>query len=144
MHVSYALYNCKSSMMVSQRFFAIQAYLPYHFPLAIPSCMASGISSIEVFAHLLPIIRCRFHDMLKPGGRLLITDYCRSSVEPSSSFAAYISQRGYHLHPVEEYGNLLSEAGFYDVKAEDRTWQVLTDSSSPPPSIQLYVARLER
>lgn len=63
--------------------------------------------------------------MLKPGGRLLISDYCRSSAEPSSSFAAYISQRGYYLHPVEDYGRILKEAGFYDVKAEDRTWQVL-------------------
>lgn len=62
--------------------------------------------------------------MLKPGGRLLITDYCRAAEEPSASFASYISQRGYHLHPVQDYGAILSDAGFYDVKAEDRTWQV--------------------
>lgn len=68
----------------------------------------------------------RFQEMLKPGGRLLITDYCRAAQEPSPDFAAYISQRGYHLHPVQEYGQILSDAGFYDVSAEDRTWQMET------------------
>ncbi len=70
----------------------------------------------------------RFFTMLKPGGRLLITDYCRSAAEPSSGFAAYIAQRGYDLRPVEDYGRIITDAGFADVVAEDRTWQV--DSAS--------------
>ena len=36
----------------------------------------------------------------------------------------YIKQRGYDLHSPEQYGQLLTDAGFADVKAEDRTWQV--------------------
>ena len=40
--------------------------------------------------------------MLRPGGRLLITDYCRGAGgEPSEGFAAYIAQRGYDLHTLE-------------------------------------------
>jgi len=66
----------------------------------------------------------RFHEMLKPGGRLLISDYCRAPEEPSPAFAAYIAQRGYHLHPVQEYGQILTDAGFFSVNAEDRTWQM--------------------
>lgn len=42
----------------------------------------------------------------------------------------YIKQRGYDLHSVEQYGALLEGAGFVDVIAEDRTWQV----SFPIPS----------
>jgi len=63
----------------------------------------------------------RLFAVLKPGGRLLITDYCRAPGEPSFGFAAYIAQRGYDLRPVEEYGRLLADAGFTDVAAEDVT-----------------------
>jgi phosphoethanolamine N-methyltransferase len=59
--------------------------------------------------------------VLKPGGRLLITDYCRAPGEPSPDFAAYIKQRGYDLRSVGEYGALLAAAGFTDVAAEDVT-----------------------
>ncbi|KAI8467872.1 MAG: S-adenosyl-L-methionine-dependent methyltransferase [Monoraphidium minutum] len=62
---------------------------------------------------------------LKPGGKLLITDYARSDAEPSPAFAAYIAQRGYDLRPVAAYGRVLEDAGFADVKAEDRTDQFI-------------------
>ena len=78
-------------------------------------------------------ILCRFHQMLKPGGRLLISDYCRGPHPPSTGFSAYIAQRGYHLHTVEDYGELLKGAGFSGVTAEDRTWQV----SVPPQLINM-------
>jgi phosphoethanolamine N-methyltransferase len=61
---------------------------------------------------------------LKPGGRLLISDYCRAEGDASPAFAAYIAQRGYDLHSVPAYGAMLSGAGFVEVAAEDRTWQV--------------------
>lgn len=60
---------------------------------------------------------------LKPGGKLLVSDYCKAPGEPTEQFAAYIAQRGYDLHSVEEYGKILEEAGFKNVIAEDRTWQ---------------------
>ena len=62
---------------------------------------------------------------LKPGGRLLISDYCRAEGEASSGFAAYIKQRGYDLHSVAAYSTMLEAAGFESVAGEDRTWQVL-------------------
>jgi phosphoethanolamine N-methyltransferase len=60
---------------------------------------------------------------LKPGGRLLVTDYCSSGDPPSPEFGAYIAQRGYHLLSVPDYGAALCAAGFADVEADDRTWQ---------------------
>lgn len=48
-----------------------------------------------------------FFKWLKPGGKVLISDYCRSPGKPSEEFAAYIKQRGYDLHDVEAYGQVL-------------------------------------
>jgi len=67
-----------------------------------------------------------FFKWLKPGGKVLISDYCRSPGKPSEEFAEYIEQRGYDLHGVEAYGQMLRNAGFHDVIAEDRTDQFLT------------------
>lgn len=64
-----------------------------------------------------------FLKWLKPGGRLLITDYCCSSGEHSDRFKAYVAQRQYHLLTPESYGKLLEKVGFSAVKAEDRTQQ---------------------
>ncbi|GJM93469.1 hypothetical protein PR202_ga10027 [Eleusine coracana subsp. coracana] len=66
-----------------------------------------------------------FFKWLKPGGKVLISDYCRCPGKPSEEFAAYIKQRGYDLHDVEAYGQMLKNAGFRDVIAEDRTDQFL-------------------
>lgn len=63
----------------------------------------------------------RLYDFLKPGGRLLVTDYCRSEKEPSDQFAAYIKQRGYDLHSVKAYAQMLTDAGFVNVHGEDTT-----------------------
>ena len=72
---------------------------------------------------MLLLMPCRLFATLKPGGRLLFTDYCRSDAEPSAEFAAYVEQRGYDLHPLAAYRAMIEAAGFQDVTAEDRTWQ---------------------
>ncbi|XP_019711272.1 phosphoethanolamine N-methyltransferase 1 isoform X2 [Elaeis guineensis] len=72
-----------------------------------------------------PMLFRSFFKWLKPGGKLLITDYCKRSGTPSEEFAEYIKQRGYDLHDVEAYGQMLKDAGFYEVTAEDRTTQFL-------------------
>jgi len=48
-----------------------------------------------------------FFKWLKPGGKVLISDYCKSPGKPSEEFAAYIKQRGYDLHDVEAYGQVV-------------------------------------
>ncbi|XP_021765604.1 phosphoethanolamine N-methyltransferase-like [Chenopodium quinoa] len=72
-----------------------------------------------------PALFRSFYKWLKPGGKVLISDYCRNAGTPSTEFAAYIKQRGYDLHDVQAYGQMLRDAGFDEVVAEDRTDQFL-------------------
>ncbi|CAL4954992.1 unnamed protein product [Urochloa decumbens] len=72
-----------------------------------------------------PALFKNFFKWLKPGGKVLISDYCKSPGKPSEEFASYIGQRGYDLHDVEAYGQMLKDAGFSHVIAEDRTDQFL-------------------
>ncbi|KAH7528573.1 hypothetical protein FEM48_Zijuj05G0086400 [Ziziphus jujuba var. spinosa] len=72
-----------------------------------------------------PALFRSFYKWLKPGGKVLISDYCKSAGTPSSEFAEYIKQRGYDLHDVKAYGQMLRDAGFNEVIAEDRTDQFI-------------------
>lgn len=65
-----------------------------------------------------------FYRWLKPGGKVLITDYCCGSNVPwSKPFADYVSKRGYHLLPVDQYAQIFRDVGFAHVESEDRTEQ---------------------
>jgi len=72
-----------------------------------------------------PALFQKFYKWLKPGGRLLISDYCKSHGTASLDFREYIKQRGYDLHDVDAYGQMLRDAGFCNVVAEDRTDQFI-------------------
>ncbi|KAF0694852.1 Aste57867_14292 [Aphanomyces stellatus] len=63
----------------------------------------------------------KFYRWLKPGGRVLISDYCRGEQPSTDRFNAYVASRGYHLLSPPQYGAVLEAAGFTDVVAEDRT-----------------------
>lgn len=62
-----------------------------------------------------------FFKWLRPGGKLLISDYCRGDQEHSDQFLRYVAQRGYHLLTVTDYGSILSKVGFKNVEAKDVT-----------------------
>ncbi|XP_059643065.1 phosphoethanolamine N-methyltransferase 1-like [Cornus florida] len=72
-----------------------------------------------------PALFKSFYKWLKPGGKVLISDYCKRAGPPSLKFSEYIKQRGYDLHDVEAYGQMLRDAGFDKVIAEDRTDQFM-------------------
>uniref|UniRef100_A0A2C9L659 phosphoethanolamine N-methyltransferase n=1 Tax=Biomphalaria glabrata TaxID=6526 RepID=A0A2C9L659_BIOGL len=65
----------------------------------------------------------KFFKCLKSGGKVLISDYCCSPNKHSDLFKAYVQQRGYNLLSPAAYGKVLEEAGFINVKAEDKTQQ---------------------
>lgn len=67
-----------------------------------------------------PTLFRSFYTWLKPGGQLLITDYCKSAGSPSAEFADYIKKGGYYIHDMKAYEEMLKGAGF-DVIVEDRT-----------------------
>ncbi|CAD6230199.1 unnamed protein product [Miscanthus lutarioriparius] len=93
-----------------------------------PDHMFDVIYSRDTIIHIQdkPSLFKSFFKWLKPGGKVLISDYCKSPGKPSEVFAAYIKQRGYDLHDVEAYGQMLKNAGFSHVIAEDRTDQFLS------------------
>jgi len=63
-----------------------------------------------------------FYKTLKPGGKLVITDYCHGDKpKHSQHFVDYVKSRGYHLHTVPEYGRIIESAGFVDVVATNYT-----------------------
>jgi len=58
---------------------------------------------------------------LKPGGKLMISDYCRGDQEHSQRFKDYVASRDYKLLTVKDYGKMLEKSGFKNVVASDKT-----------------------
>ena len=71
--------------------------------------------------HDKPALFKRLHDLLRPGGYLVVTDYARGTGAGSPEFQAYVKSTGYHLVDPASYGKLLEGAGFVDVEVEDAT-----------------------
>lgn len=80
-----------------------------------------AVYSRDVFLHIADKQRllCVLYRALRPGGKLLFTDYCCSPKPWSDEFAAYVADRNYSLHTVEEYAGILSAAGFEQVTGTD-------------------------
>ncbi|XP_062821194.1 uncharacterized protein LOC134294345 [Anolis carolinensis] len=72
-----------------------------------------------------PLLFQRFLSWLKPGGQLLLSDYCCGPRPWSRALTDYVQQRGYSLLTPEEYGQVLQESGFVQVKALDHTERML-------------------
>ena len=54
---------------------------------------------------------------LKPGGKLMISDYCRGDTsQHTKAFQEYVKQRDYDLHTVTKYGEMLQKCGFKKVR----------------------------
>uniref|UniRef100_A0A672S1T4 phosphoethanolamine N-methyltransferase n=2 Tax=Sinocyclocheilus grahami TaxID=75366 RepID=A0A672S1T4_SINGR len=69
----------------------------------------------------------KFYSWLKPGGKLLISDYCCGEKPWSPAFQDYVNQRGYILYTPQRYGQccICQKVGFSNVRAEDRTEQFI-------------------
>ncbi|MCP4471366.1 MAG: methyltransferase domain-containing protein [Gammaproteobacteria bacterium] len=82
-----------------------------------------AIYSRDVFLHIADKLRLFtvLNAALKPGGRLLFTDYCCAPKPWNDEFSAYVRERGYSLHNTEEYAGLIEDAGFEQIDARDVT-----------------------
>jgi phosphoethanolamine N-methyltransferase len=82
-----------------------------------------AIYSRDVFLHIADKARLFgvLQRALRPAGKLLFSDYCCGPKPWSDEFTAYVQARGYSLHTTEEYAELLANAGFEQVGAQDAT-----------------------
>ncbi len=82
-----------------------------------------AIYSRDVFLHIADKTHLfeRLYAALGVGGKLLFTDYCCGPKPWSDGFDIYVEDRGYSLHTIEEYADLISTAGFEQVSASDET-----------------------
>ncbi|XP_057204825.1 phosphoethanolamine methyltransferase isoform X2 [Triplophysa rosa] len=92
-----------------------------------PDCTFDVVYSRDTILHIkdkVDLFR-KFYSWLKPGGKLLISDYCCGEQPWSPAFQEYVSQRGYILYTPQRYGQFLTEVGFTNVQALDRTEQFI-------------------
>ncbi len=82
-----------------------------------------AIYSRDVFLHITDKTRLFsvLHSALKPGGKMLFTDYCCGEKPWADAFSDYVRDRGYNLHTLPEYSNLIDAAGFTQVRSSDLT-----------------------
>jgi phosphoethanolamine N-methyltransferase len=82
-----------------------------------------AVYSRDVFLHVHDKQRLFsvLYAALRPGGRLLFTDYCCGPQPWDEEFAAYVEGRGYDLHTPDSYAELVAEAGFRQSRGEDVT-----------------------
>lgn len=80
-----------------------------------------AIYSRDVFLHIHDKTRlfAALEASLRPGGMLLFTDYCCGPAPWGDDFAEYVEARGYRLHTVDEYLELIRAAGFEKATGED-------------------------
>ena len=90
------------------------------YPFATPFDVVWSRDAL-MHVHDKPRLFKRLHDLLAPGGQLVITDYAKGVGAGSAEFQAYIRSTGYHVVDPVSYGKLLLDAGFVDVEVEDAT-----------------------
>lgn len=59
-----------------------------------------------VFCFFLILLLLCVQSWLKPGGQLLISDYCCGEKPWTPAFEAYVKQRGYILYTPSQYGKV--------------------------------------
>lgn len=82
-----------------------------------------AVYSRDVFLHIHDKKRLfsALNTSLRAAGQLLFTDYCCGQKPWEKDFSAYVEDRGYCLHTLPDYAELISQAGFECVAYQDLT-----------------------
>jgi len=102
----------------------VQFYIEDAMTMGYPDNFYDVIYSRDTILHITEKQKLfeKFLKCLKPGGKLMISDYCRGNVgSHSQAFLDYVKSRDYDLHTVTQYGNILEKAGFTNVNAMNKT-----------------------
>ncbi len=78
----------------------------------------------------------RLVSLLRPGGQVLITDYCRGAGKASAAFEQHVRDCGHDLLTLDGYRQVLESAKFTGLAVEDQTEELLA-------SMRGELARLE-
>lgn len=90
----------------------------------IPDNEYDMVYSRDAFLHIedKDTLFARIFKWLKPGGKVVFTDYGRGERQPySDEFNQYLRQRQYHLCTRPQYEAVIKSKGFVDVKVTDYT-----------------------
>jgi len=101
----------------------VQFYAEDAISMGYPDAFYDVVYSRDTILHISDKLDLftKFYTTLKPGGLVLISDYCHGDQEHSDRFKKYVAKRDYKLLTVKDYGKLLQKAGFVDVEAIDST-----------------------
>ena len=106
-----------------------------------------AVYSRDVFLHVNDKVRLFsvLKASLRAGGQLLFTDYCCGQKPWGEAFSAYVDSRGYSLHTLPDYADLISNAGFQQVKYQDITGRFIRILQSELEKITaMDIAELDR
>ncbi|CAG9464468.1 unnamed protein product [Pedinophyceae sp. YPF-701] len=96
----------------------------------LPDGAFDAVFSREALLHIpdkLEVLK-KCYRCLRPGGTLLLTDYCDGSAGVAGgdeAFAGYVRDRKYSLETLQGYEGLLRQEGFTEVVAEDWTARLI-------------------
>ncbi len=88
---------------------------------------------VFLYVHDKDALIKKIYRCLKPGGRLVFTDYCKGNGAEGALFGRYVQDKAVCLATAEEYTDMLRRVGFKDVMAEcatDRLIQVTEEELS--------------
>ena len=90
-----------------------------------PTCYYDAVHSRDAFLHIHEKTKL-FENLLKslkPGGKLLITDYCckPNSLNEDPKFLQYVKKFNYDILSIEQYKRYLQDSGFENVIGTDNS-----------------------
>ena len=97
----------------------VQFYVEDAMIMEYPDNFYDVVYSRDTILHIndKPALFRKLLKTLKPGGKLMISDYCRGDTsQHTKAFQEYVKQRDYDLHTVTKYGEMLQKCGFKKVR----------------------------